>query len=107
MLEVLAAILGIGILVLAYIAYQKNAEALESRNDSRSYQADATVQRARATKYKKVLEEWGGNIEELEKQLEVAGGNQVGPAVVRFRDRLAKLRLRGQGSGGGETGGKG
>ena len=102
-------ILGVGVLVLAYVAYQKNSESLGARADSRAYQADATVQRARAAKYKKVLETWGEDVERLEREAEVAAGGKVGPAVDSLRARFAQLRSRrvrpdkdggGQGTGG-------
>lgn len=107
-LGVLSAILGIAVLVLAYIAYQKNSEAKDARYDSRAHQADATVQRARATKYKKVLETWGEDVERMEREAEVAAGGKAGPAAQRLRDRFAQLRGRvHKDPGGGETGGGG
>lgn len=111
MVEILVVVFGIGVLVLAYIAVSARADAVQSRNAARSHAADAVVQKARATKYKQVLEKWGENVEDLERKVEAAHEGKVGPAIASFSERVRAIRVLGRkksgpgGAGGGGEGG--
>jgi hypothetical protein len=107
-LEVLCVILGLTVVGLAWGLFGAKSGESEAKEQSRAYQADAAVNRARAEKFKSLLEKWGGDVEDAERQLEAAHGGQIGPAVSRFNDRVRRLRENadgGKAGPGGEGGG--
>src|SRR5688572_27727827 len=109
MVEVLAVVLGVGVLVLAYVAFGAQSAKTKAADDARAHEADATVNRVRAERFKKLIESLGEDVEEVERREEAAHGGRVGPAVDRFNARVRGLRgprtnKGGQGSGGGDSG---
>lgn len=107
LVEIVAVVAVLGFALVVFLLLDARSEAQSARAESRAHQADATVQRARATKYKKVLETWGEDVEELERKIEVAHGGKVGPALERLTERIRSLHEngdRGETGPGGEDG---
>lgn len=101
LVEIVAVVAVVAFAVTVYLLLDARGAARDARDDARAHAADATVQRARATKYKKVLETWGEDVEDLERKVEAAHGGKVGPAIGRLRERINRMRSN---QGGGKTG---
>lgn len=105
-LEILSAVLGVAVLVLVYVAFGAKAAVSRAVENEKAHKGDAAVQRARAERFRKVIDQLGADVEEAERREEAAHGGSAAAAAARLNLRVRRL-LQDKGGQGGGTGGEG